>query len=92
MAINGIDLVPPSTAISREMSGYTQESLWELFTMPGWDEMEQRLRLFASEYNGKALAATRNKENDRYEIGRYDGILECLEFMRSLVKDARPGA
>tara|TARA_Y100000310_G_scaffold279675_1_gene298935 strand:- start:236 stop:571 length:336 start_codon:yes stop_codon:yes gene_type:complete len=85
-------LVAPGTAIGQEMSRYEQECLWELFSLPGWDHMEKRLKIFASEFAGKALAASRNQEGDRYEIGKYDAVLETLEFMKSMVQDARPGA
>lgn len=76
--------------LSREMDTFARETLWELFSMPGWEMLEQRLRSFESEYAGRALNASRESESDRYEIGRYDGVQEAIVFLSKVVMDARP--
>ena len=85
------DIAEAGSTIARAMDEYTQEQLFELFTMPGWDILINRLQRFNSEYAARVMTANRTGEaNDRYEVGRYDGVSETHKFLQAVIDNASP--
>lgn len=77
-----MNLAPVST--TDELSREIKELLWEIFTHDGWPVIESRIAEILQEQEFKVIDAARNSENDRYEVGRYDGSRGVFDALREL--------
>jgi hypothetical protein len=76
-----------------EHDSRTLEALWAMFSQPGWDLIVAKMIDLVHEYEQHALASCRSGKShgqDRYDVGRLDGLKEAMAFLENMREDARP--